>query len=139
MTDGKKATAVLNFLEEQDSTTVINILSPMLDDEALALVYDGLVRDGLIDGDDKDDDPLAEYSEEYRSGIAYVLENMDEDDKNIIRAECNKAYKQHLIPDDNIVDDSTIIFLLDEYGEDNGLPDGWYLEEYDASEILALV
>ena len=48
MTDGEKATAVLNYLEEQDSKTVINILNPMLDDGALALVYDGLVRDGIF-------------------------------------------------------------------------------------------
>lgn len=82
---------------------------------------------------------LKGYSKEYRKGIAYVMENMDEDDKAIIHAECNKAYKQHLVPDDNIVDDSKITDLLEEYGENNELPEGWYEEEYDASEILSMI
>jgi hypothetical protein len=37
MAQGQRATAVLNYLEKQDSKTVINILNPMLDDEALEL------------------------------------------------------------------------------------------------------
>ena len=82
---------------------------------------------------------LKGYSKEYRKGIAYVMENLDEDDKAIIHAECNKAYKQHLIPDSNIVDDSKITDLLEEYGEENDLCDGWYEEEYDASEILSMI
>ena len=89
--------------------------------------------------EDEDDDPLAKYSETYRDGIGYMLSQLDEDDKAIIRAECNKAYKQHLIPDENIVDDSKITDLLEEWGEDNDLPEGWYLEEYDASEILTMI
>lgn len=82
---------------------------------------------------------LKGYSEDYRKGIAYVMENMDEDDKVIIRAECNKAYKLHLIPNSNIVDDYKITDLLEEYGQNEDLPEGWYLDEYDASEILAMI
>ena len=48
MTDGEKATAVLNYLEELDSKTVINLLNPILDDYALALLYDKLEEDGLL-------------------------------------------------------------------------------------------
>lgn len=105
---------------------------------------DGFVKAEVEDFDtdedeDNDNDPLAQYSETYRKGIAYVMENMDEDDKAIIRAECNKAWKQHLVPSENVVDDSKITDLLDEYGADEELPEGWYLEEYDASEILAMI
>ena len=82
---------------------------------------------------------LKGYSEDYRKGIAYVMENMDEDDKAIIRAECNKAYKLHLIPNSNIVDDYKITDLLEEYGQNEDLPEGWYLDEYDASEILTMI
>ena len=57
----------------------------------------------------------------------------------IIRAECSQALNQHLIPDSNIVDDSKITDLLEEYGADEELPEGWYLEEYDASEILMMI
>ena len=99
------------------------------------------VQENEEDGDDDDEEVerLAQYSETYRNGIAYVMENMDEDDKAIIHAECNKAYKQHLVPDDNIVDDSKITGLLEEYGENNDLPEGWYEEEFDASEILTMI
>lgn len=82
---------------------------------------------------------LKGYSEDYRKGIAYVMENMDEDDKVIIRAECNKAYKLHLIPNSNIVDDYKITDLLEEYGQNEELPEGWFLDEYDASEILTMI
>lgn len=37
MTDGRKATVVLNYLEECDSTTVVNILSECADDYQLAM------------------------------------------------------------------------------------------------------
>jgi len=86
-----------------------------------------------------ENDPLEGYSDDFRNGIAYVMERLDEDDKAIIRAECNKALKMHLIPDSDIVDDSKITDLLEEYGADEELPEGWYLEEYDASEILIMI
>ena len=82
---------------------------------------------------------LKGYSKVYCNGIAYVMENMDEDDKAIIRAECNKAYKMHLVPGSAIVDDHKITDLLEEYGQNEDLPEGWYLEEYDASEILTML
>ena len=85
------------------------------------------------------DDPLSGYSKTFRDGVRYVLENMDEDCKAIIRAECNKAYKQHLVPSESVVDDSVITDLLEEYGADEDLPEGWYLDEYDASEIFKLI
>ena len=85
-----------------------------------------------------DDDPLAEYSENYRKGIAYVKEQMDEDDLTILRAQVSKNYKQHNAPATGI-DDSKVIDLLEEYGEDNDLPEGWYKEEYDSSEILTML
>lgn len=92
-----------------------------------------------IDNCTDSEGPLASYSKTYRDGIAYVMANLDDDDKAIIRAECNKAYKMHLVPNGNIVDDAKIIDLLEEYGADNDLPEGWYLEEYDADEVLAMI
>lgn len=85
------------------------------------------------------EDPLTEYSEDYRKGIAYMKEQLGEDDKAIIRAECSKAYKMHLVPNGDVVDDSKITDLLEEYGQDHDLLEGWYLEEYDSSEILAML
>ena len=101
--------------------------------------YDSIWERDITEVNETKEGPLADYSEDYRKGIAYVMENLDEDDKAIIHAECNKAYKQHLVPSENVVDDSPIIDLLEEYGQDNDLPEGWYLDEYDASEILTMV
>lgn len=143
MTSGQKATKVLDYLEGLDSKTIINILNPHLDDNVLALLFDKLVEDGVIEREDDDEDDvpewLAKYSDCYREGILYAMEQLDEDDKAIIRAECNKAYKMHLVPNSVTVDDHKITDLLEEYGDDNDLPEGWYLDEYDASEVLSMV
>ena len=48
MNNGEKATAVLDYLEEFDGKTIINILNPLLDDDSLALLYDQLEKDGLL-------------------------------------------------------------------------------------------
>ena len=104
---------------------------------------DGFVKaevdDWDSDEDEPEDDPLAQYSEDYREGIKYVMEQLDEDDKAIIRAECNKAYKMHLVPNGSVVDDSLITDLLEAYGDDHDLGEGWYLDEYDSSEILTMI
>ena len=84
------------------------------------------------------DDPLTEYSEDYRKGIAYVKEQMDEEDLAILRAQVSKNYKQHNAPATGI-DDSKIIDLLEEYGQDHDLPEGWYLDEYDADEVMLML
>ena len=91
------------------------------------------------DEEDEDDDPLEGCSEDFRKAIAYVKENISEEDRDIIRAKCSKLYKQHIIPDENTVDDSVITDLLEEYGQDNDLPEGWWEEEYDATGILTII
>lgn len=48
MTNKEKAAEVLNYLEETDSTTVINILNSLISDDALAGLYDKLVDDGIL-------------------------------------------------------------------------------------------
>ena len=49
MTNGEKTTAALSYLDGLDTTTVINVLNPYLDDDELAGLYDQLVSDGLIE------------------------------------------------------------------------------------------
>lgn len=97
------------------------------------------ILDSENDTDSAEDDPLEGCSEDFRKAIAYVKENISEEDRDIIRAKCSKLYKQHIIPDENTVDDSVIIDLLEEYGQDNDLPEGWWEEEYDATGILTLI
>lgn len=45
MNDSEKATKVLNYLEELDSKTILHILDMLLDDYALARLYDQLEED----------------------------------------------------------------------------------------------
>ena len=84
------------------------------------------------------DNPLTEYSEDYRKGIAYVKEQLEDFVKDIIRAKVNRNYAQHDSPSTGL-DDHRIIDLLEEYGEDHDLPEGWYLDEYDADEVMLMI
>lgn len=84
------------------------------------------------------DDPLTEYSEDYRKGIAYVKEQLEDFVKDIIRAKVSRNYAQHDSPSTGL-DDHRIIDLLEEYGEDHDLPEGWYLDEYDADEVMLMI
>ena len=140
MTNGEKATAVLNYLEKQDSKTVINILNPMLDDDALSLVYDDLVMDGIFktESDDPKDEVLEQWSMTFKDAVLYVRDQMDEEDLTILRAQVSKNYKQHNAPATGI-DDSKVTDLLEEYGQDHDLPEGWYLDEYDADDVMLML
>lgn len=70
-----------------------------------------------------------------KEAIDYVREQIDEDDLSIIHAQINKCYKQHLVPTFGLVDCDSVIALLEEYGEEHDLPEGWW-EDYDDDEIL---
>jgi len=49
MTDGEKATALLNYLEtECDSKTAVRVLEDLIEDEPLARRYDELVEEGIL-------------------------------------------------------------------------------------------
>lgn len=49
MTDKQKASALLEFMEDEwDGTAIINALNPYLKDDDLAGLYDKLVEEGVI-------------------------------------------------------------------------------------------
>ena len=68
--------------------------------------------------------------------IDYVREQMDKDDMTILQAEMNKCYKMHLIPNEDVMDCSKVIDLLEEYGQDNDMPEGWWMEYGEIDDIL---
>ena len=82
-----------------------------------------------------------EESEEERTelddALDYVRDNMDADDMADIQAAIKKCYKQHLVPDDTLVNCERLCELLGEYGEENDLAEDWWEDEYDMSDILA--
>ena len=53
MTNGEKATALLDYLDGLDTKSAVNILHPFIDDDVLADKYDEFVEDGLIDDKQK--------------------------------------------------------------------------------------
>ena len=70
-----------------------------------------------------------------REAIKYVRENMDDCDLAILKAKVDKNFTQHMNPAYGI-DDGKIIDLLEEYGQDNGLPEGWWEKYGDIDDIL---
>ena len=127
---------------EVDDATMERLASKMADDYCEQLFWSSMeIIAEYMDIPKKVDLPpdfLPDYSEHYRKGIAYVKEQLDEDDKAILRTQVSKNYKQHNAPATGI-DDSKVIDLLEEYGEDHDLPEGWYLDEYDADDVMLML
>ena len=71
--------------------------------------------------------------------VRYIRENMDGCDLDILKAEMNQCYEAHLIPDRDVMDCDKVIDLLEEFGEENGLPECWWESECDFDEILAKI
>lgn len=67
--------------------------------------------------------------------IAYVKENLPDYERAIINASIDKAYAMHLAPS-NCVNVDPIIDLLEEYGQDNDLPESYWEEDGDIDDIL---
>ena len=126
MNDKQKASAVLNYLEGHDSATVINILNSLLKDEQLADLYDKMKADGIdIDGSDDEEDD--DTPEEMKAALDYVREQLDEDELTIYKATVSKNLNQRMDASTGL-DDCKIIDLLEEYGENEEMPEGWWEE-----------
>lgn len=72
---------------------------------------------------------------ELRKGLAYVREHLDPADMAIIKAMIDKNYQMHLNPGHGI-DDSKVIDLLEEYGDNEDLAEGWWMEYGEIDDIL---
>ena len=77
-----------------------------------------------------------ESTTELQKAIRYVKEQMDENDMVILHAEMDKCYKAHLVPDEDTMECGKVIDLLEEYGQDNDLPEGWWMSEAEMADIL---
>ena len=83
--------------------------------------------------------PDAVDDSELGKAIAYVKENIDEDDLACIKAEANKCWKQHLAPTENLIDCEAITDLLEEYGQEHDLDERWWEEYAEIDEIIGRI
>ena len=88
--------------------------------------------------DDPAQDVYAAYSPDMRKAVAYINEQLEPEDKAIICAKVDKNFKQHMNPAYGI-DDGKIIDLLEEYGDDHDLGEGWWEEECEIDDIVLLI
>ena len=136
MTEKQKASQVLQYMEDElDGKAILNVLKPLLKDSDLATIYDKLVSEGSIspegycDDTNSDTDPL-------KPALDYVREQLGEETVAVIRAQVDCSYRYHLAPGDCVTDDDRVIDLLEKYGQDNDLPEGWWENEGDIDDIL---
>lgn len=110
--------------------------------------YDAKTMDSVLDYDivsveESDDDEVAEQDElddcsaDMKKAIFYVRDNMDGWELDALKAEMQGCYEMHLIPSPNVMDCSKVIDLLEEYGQENDLAEGWWESECEIDEILA--
>jgi len=92
--------------------------------------------------DESNGDPAQEvyaaYSENMRNAVAYINEQLEPEDKAIICATVDKNFKQRMNPSYGI-DDGKIIDLLEEYGDDHDLGEGWWEDECELDDIVLLI
>lgn len=80
-----------------------------------------------------------EEKSELDKAIEYIRENMDECDLDFLKAQMRRCYESHLIPDRGVMDCDKVVDLLEEFGEENDLPECWWESECDFDEILAKI
>lgn len=86
-----------------------------------------------------DDKFISLHSEYYKNAVIYVMEHISKEDRKDIHNEMFRCYCQHLAPTSSLIQETPIIDLLEEYGEEHDLPEGWYLDEYDDTEMFHIL
>ena len=120
-----------------------NIVSNWICDDSWYYVRDGHYMSHEFEAvnvasDDPKEQLLEQWTPTFKAGLFYARSQMDPFELDIIRATVDRNYAQHDAPSTGI-DDHRIIDLLEEYGKDNDLPEGWYLDEYDEDDVLLFI
>ena len=107
-----------------------------------AKTMDSVLGYDIVSVEESDKDEIAEqdeldgFSDTMRQAIWYVRENIDGCDLDILKAEMQQCYEAHLIPARNVMDCERVIDLLEEFGQENDLPEDWWENECEIDEIL---
>jgi len=99
-------------------------------------VWEREVQDVQESEDDEPEDDKSEEKSHIDKAIDYVRENMSLDDLAILRANIDKSYAMHLVPDEYTPGCDRVVDLLEEYGLEHLLEDRWWEDERDIDQIL---
>lgn len=88
------------------------------------------------DADDEDGGEEPEEPDGMAEGLTYLREHLAQDEIDEIRAQIDRSYRYHMNPSDCCAFNSRVEELLEEYGEDNDLPEGWWMYEGDIDDWL---
>lgn len=72
----------------------------------------------------------------FERALAYVREQLGPETLAIIKAQVDRSYSYHMAPSNCVTEDCKVIDLLEEWGEDNDMPEGWWENEGDIDNIL---
>ena len=88
--------------------------------------YDSVWEREVTEVNECEEDSDDDVPEKIKKALKYVRSQLKPEDLTLLRAHVDKAYVEHGNYTD---DDEKVIDLLEEYGDDNDLPEGWW-EEY---------
>lgn len=126
MTNDEKRAKVITMIEDlygDSGMAVMNLMTDYMSEANWGHLYDRLERDGAFNDDKEGDDT----PEEMKEALKYVREQLDEDELTIYKATVSKNLNQRMDASTGL-DDCKIIDLLEEYGENEEMPEGWWEE-----------
>ena len=117
----KRARVIDYFSETCTASQVVNMLMQYMTEECWENLYDRLNETGVFDEDE--DTPI-----EMLKALSYIRESIEDDTLLIYKSTVSRNLC-HRMPADTDLDTYALIDILEEYGEENNLPEGWW-EEY---------
>lgn len=94
------------------------------------------IHDRIVDYELRQNNPEDDGDPVLNEALDYVREHLKADGVAEIRAQVDRSYRYHMNPSDCVTKDTEVIDLLEEYGEENDLPEGWWMEQGDIDDIL---
>lgn len=88
--------------------------------------------DTIVEVNEEEDE---EERKDFDKALDYVREQLGPDKVAEIRAQVDRAYRYHMAPSDCTMHEDKVRDLLEEYGQDNHLPEGWW-QDHDIDEVL---
>ncbi|MBQ9646086.1 MAG: hypothetical protein IJV24_07000 [Prevotella sp.] len=113
--------------EEQAKTIVANRIG----DDPWQYVRDGHYMSHEFEAVNESEEPT-----DFEKALAYVREQLEPETLAVIKAQIDRSYRYHMAPSNCVTDDGKVIDLLEEWGADNDLPEGWWENEADIDDVL---